>query len=164
MVPLFLSEPNWDDEDGDNEAASQIVSLLSKLGSVIWSLMVSGGRSEARLWLCNAVSRLSSISPHHKRDIFMKMLTSKPTRKGLAPQLLRLVFEKRPRKVGSILANKSYLLEKFFQGKLGFYICDLSLLFDGLFNIFCVCVFLFALLFSLKANFLPVSISLSSMF
>ncbi|KAK5784209.1 uncharacterized protein LOC108473748 [Gossypium arboreum] len=116
MVPLFLSEPNWDAEEGDNEASSQIVSLLSKLGSVIWSLMVSGGRSEARLWLCNAVSRLSSISPHHKRDIFMKMLTSKPTRKGLASQLLQLVFEKRPRKVGSILANKSYLLEKFFQG------------------------------------------------
>lgn len=110
MVPLFLSEPNWDAEEGDNEASSQIVSLLSKLGSVIWSLMVSGGRSEARLWLCNAVSRLSSISPHHKRDIFMKMLTSKPTRKGLASQLLQLVFEKRPRKVGSILANNSYLL------------------------------------------------------
>ncbi|KAK8565111.1 hypothetical protein V6N13_020233 [Hibiscus sabdariffa] len=115
MVPLFLSEPNLD-EKGDNEARQQIISLLSKLGSVIWSLMVSGGRSEARLWLCNAVSSITSISPHHKRDIFMKMLTSKPTNKGFASQLLQLIFEKRPRKAGTILAKKSYLLEKFFEG------------------------------------------------
>ncbi|XP_021275135.1 uncharacterized protein LOC110409943 [Herrania umbratica] len=116
MVPLFLSEPNWDDEAGDNEATHLIISLLNQLGSVIWSLMISGGRSEARLWLCNAVSSLTSISPHQQREIFMKLLTSTPTRRGLASQLLQMVFEKRPRKAGSILANKSYLLEKFFQG------------------------------------------------
>ncbi|KAK6238759.1 hypothetical protein QUC31_004228 [Theobroma cacao] len=116
MVPLFLSEPNWDDEAGDNEATHLIISLLNQLDSVIWSLMISGGRSEARLWLCNAVSSISSISPHQQREVFMKLLTSTPTRRGLASQLLQMVFEKRPRKAGSILANKSYLLEKFFQG------------------------------------------------
>ncbi|XWS75964.1 hypothetical protein CRYUN_Cryun01aG0136600 [Craigia yunnanensis] len=116
MVPLFLSEPNWDHEAGDNETTHQIISLLNQLGSVIWSLVIYGGRSEARLWLCNAVSSISSISPHQQRDIFMKLLTSKPTRRGLASQLLQLVFEKRPRKAGSILAKKSYLFEKFFQG------------------------------------------------
>ncbi|XVE72635.1 hypothetical protein DITRI_Ditri11bG0054000 [Diplodiscus trichospermus] len=116
MVPLFLSEPSWDGEVGDNEATHQIISLLNQLGSVIWSLMISGGRSEARLWLCNAVSSISSISPHQQREIFMKLLTSKPTKRGLASQLLQLVFEKRPRKAGSILAKKSYMLEQFFQG------------------------------------------------
>ncbi|XVF32001.1 hypothetical protein REPUB_Repub17cG0044100 [Reevesia pubescens] len=116
MVPLFLSEPKWDDEAGENEATHQIISLLNQLGSVIWSLVISGGRSESRLWLCNAVSSISSISPHQQREIFMKLLTSKPTKRGLASQLLQLVFEKRPRKAASILAKKSYLLEKFFQG------------------------------------------------
>ena len=115
MVPLFLSEPNWDDEAGDNEATHQLISLLNQLGSVIWSLVISGGRSEARQWLCNAVSSISSLSPHQQREIFMKLLTSKPTR-GLESQLFQLVFEKRPRKAGSILAKKSYLFEKFFQG------------------------------------------------
>ncbi|OMO62710.1 hypothetical protein CCACVL1_22680 [Corchorus capsularis] len=116
MVPLFLSEPNWDDETGDNEATQLIISLLHQLGSVIWSLMISGGRSVAQLWLCNAVSSISSISPYQQREIFMKLLTSKPKRRDLASQLLQMVFEKRPRKAGSVLAKKSYLLEKFFKG------------------------------------------------
>lgn len=116
MVPLFLSEPNWDEEAGDNEAIHQIVSHLNKLGSVIWSVMTSGGRSEARLWLCNAVSTITTLSPHQQKEIFINLLTSKPTRKGLASQLLQLLFQKRPTKAGSILAKKSYLLEDFFQG------------------------------------------------
>ncbi|GLT94305.1 hypothetical protein SLE2022_120510 [Rubroshorea leprosula] len=115
MIQLFLSKSNWE-KGGDSEASKLIISLLHELGSVIWSLIISGGRSEARLWLCNAVSCISCISPHQQQRLFVSLLTSKPPRKRLASQLLQIIFQKRPQYVGSILAKKSYMLEKFFQG------------------------------------------------
>lgn len=115
MVLLFLSKPIWE-KQGDNEAAKLIISLLNDLGSVIWSLIISGGRSEARLWLCNAVSSINCLSPHQQREVFLSFLTSKPPRKHLASQLLQMIFERRPHKFGSVLAKRSYMLDKFFQG------------------------------------------------
>ncbi|KAF5726506.1 hypothetical protein HS088_TW22G00184 [Tripterygium wilfordii] len=115
MVQLFLSEPDWDD-NGDAESVKKMMSLLNELESVLWSLMTSGGRSEARLWLCNAVSGITSITSHQQRELFVNLLRSKPTKLGLASQLLRMIFEKRPQKVGPIIAKKSYMLDKFFEG------------------------------------------------
>ena len=116
MVYLFLSEPIWD-EDGDGGTASIRISLLNKLESVIWSLMTSEGRSEARLWLCSTIAGMSSVTSHHQRELFVNLLRSRPLKRALASQLLRMIFEKRPQKVGSIIAKKSYILKKFFEGK-----------------------------------------------
>lgn len=116
MVYLFLSEPIWD-ENGDCGSASIRISLLNELKSVIWSLMTSGGRSEARLWLCNTIAGIRSITSHRQRELFVNLLRSKPLKRALACQLLQMIFEKRPQKVGSIIAKKSCILEKFFEGK-----------------------------------------------
>lgn len=115
MVYLFLSEPIWD-ENGYCGSASIRISLLNKLKSVIWSLMTSGGRSEARLWLCNTIAGIRSITSHRQRELFVNLLRSKPLKRALACQLLQMIFEKRPQKVGSIIAKKSCILEKFFEG------------------------------------------------
>ncbi|KAJ7953352.1 Glycine--tRNA ligase beta subunit [Quillaja saponaria] len=115
MVYLFLSEPNWIDEV-DSESTKMRISLLNQLESVLWSLMMSGGRSEARLWLCNTIAEMSSITPHHQRELFVKLLRSMRQKQGLASQLLLLMFEKSPQKGGFILVKRSYVLEKFFEG------------------------------------------------
>ncbi|XP_062029425.1 uncharacterized protein LOC133745383 [Rosa rugosa] len=112
MLDLFLSEPNWKEDD----SAEMRVSLLNKLESVIWSLMASGGRSEARLWLCNTIAGISSITHHHQRELFIDLLRSKPLKKRLATQLLHMIFDNRPQKAGSVIAKRSYALRKFFQG------------------------------------------------
>ncbi|XP_031273346.1 uncharacterized protein LOC116131813 [Pistacia vera] len=115
MVQLFLSKPNRED-DGDIDSAKLIISLLNELESVIWSLITSGGRSEARLWLCNTISGISSISADQQRELFVKLLRSKRLSRGLASQLLQMIFEKKPYKAGRVLAKKGYVLEKFFEG------------------------------------------------
>ncbi|KAL6506308.1 hypothetical protein OROGR_024489 [Orobanche gracilis] len=116
MLKLFLSEPTWGDDNGKNESYKRIRSLLEELELVIWSLLSSGGRSEARLWLCNAISGISSISPCRQRDLFMNLLRSKPMKRHLVSQLLQLIFEKQPQKIGTIIAKKSCKLENFFKG------------------------------------------------
>lgn len=115
MLHLFLSEPIWND-NGDDNSAKMRVSLLSNLESVIWSVMASGGRSEARLWLCNTIAGISSIGRHHQCELLTNLLRSKPLKKGFASQLLEMIFENRPHKAGSIIAKRSYILKKFFEG------------------------------------------------
>lgn len=116
MVQLFLSEPTWSDA-GDDESVKQQISLLDKLQSMIWSfIMLCGGRSEARLWLCNSLASISSMTPHHQHELFVKILRSKPPKRAVAAQVLQMIFEKHPRKAGSILAKKSRRLENFFRG------------------------------------------------
>lgn len=116
MLHLFLSEPIWND-NGDDNSAKMRVSLLSNLESVIWSVMASGGRSEARLWLCNTIAGISSISRQHQCELLTNLLRSKPLKRGFASQLLEMIFENRPHKAGSIIAKRSYILKKFFEGK-----------------------------------------------
>ncbi|PIN19794.1 hypothetical protein CDL12_07525 [Handroanthus impetiginosus] len=116
MLQLFLCEPTWGDDNGNTESYKRRRSLLDELESVLWSLMSSGGRSEARLWLCNSLSGISSISPRRQRDLFVSLLRSKPIKQHLASQLLQLIFEKQPQKMGPIIAKKSHKLEKFFKG------------------------------------------------
>ncbi|KAK6937925.1 hypothetical protein RJ641_031433 [Dillenia turbinata] len=106
MVELFLSHSVLND-DGNDESAKLTLSLLNKLEQIIWSVMISGGRSEARLWLCNAISCVSSISPYQHRDLFVNFLRSKSHREGFATQLLQIFFDKRPQKAGHILAKKT---------------------------------------------------------
>ncbi|KAI4314559.1 hypothetical protein L6164_027454 [Bauhinia variegata] len=115
MVYLFLSEPNWN-ADVDGDSVKLRISLLSELESVIWSMMMSGGRSEARLWLCSTIAGMTSITPRHQRELFVTLLRSTRQKKGLASLLVHMMFEKNPQKGGSILAKKSHILEKFFEG------------------------------------------------
>lgn len=117
MVYMFLSEPIWDGDVDDSSCTR--ISLLNNLESVICSFfMTSEGRSEARLWLCNTIAGMSSVTPYHQRDLFVNLLRSNksPKRALLASQLLQLIFEKRPQIMGSIIAKKSYILKKFFEG------------------------------------------------
>lgn len=115
MVQLLLSEPNKS-YAGDEDSVKLKISLLNDLESIILSLISSRARSEARLWLCNAIAGISSIMPHHQRDLFVDLFRSKPWKRGLAAQLWQMIFEKMPQKAGKIIARKSYMLEDFFRG------------------------------------------------
>lgn len=117
MVQLFLSDYNWSN-DGNDESFDTRKSLLSELESVLWSLMTSGGRSEVRLWLCNTIAGINSISPRHQRELFVRLLTAHKSKRRVATQLLQLLFEKEPQKAGHIIAKKSFVLENFFRGEL----------------------------------------------
>lgn len=115
MVQLLLSEPSWSN-GGDEDSVKLRISLLNKLESIICSLISSRARSEARVWLCNAMADISTIMPRHQRDLFVDLFRSKPWKRGLAAQLWRMIFEKMPHKAGKIIAKKSYMLENFFKG------------------------------------------------
>lgn len=116
MVNLFLSQPKLNDVAHNSSNINVILPLLNKLASQIQSLVTRGARSEARLWLCSALSTIS-ISPKQQYKIFMKLVSSKPRKMEFLSQLLTMMFEKRPRKLGSLLAKRSYILEKFFEGE-----------------------------------------------
>ncbi|XP_075514839.1 uncharacterized protein LOC142549658 isoform X1 [Primulina tabacum] len=116
MLELFLSEPTWADGNGSDESSAWRKSRLDELEIVIWSLMSSDGRSEARLWLCNTLSSIRSISHRCQRELFVSLLRSMPVKQYLASQLLQLIFEKWPQKVGPIIAKRSKKLENFFKG------------------------------------------------
>ncbi|XP_009600254.1 uncharacterized protein [Nicotiana tomentosiformis] len=115
MLQLFLSKSSWK-ENADDESAEQRKALLNELESVIWSLISVEGRSESRLWLCNAVAGVRSITPCNQHELFMTLLRSKPPKRPLVGQLLRLLFQKEPQKAGHIIAKKCFLLENFFKG------------------------------------------------
>lgn len=115
MVQLFLREEAKRKEDvreEDSERAKRMIWLLKELESVIWSLIT---RSEARLWLYNTISCITSLTPYQKRELFVSLLRT-TSKKGLASQLWQLIFQKRPHEAGTLLAERSYVLEKFFQG------------------------------------------------
>ncbi|XP_047944351.1 uncharacterized protein LOC125190961 isoform X2 [Salvia hispanica] len=116
MLQLFLCQPAWDHDTRNDEYSKQRISLLDELEQSIWSFISSGSRSEARLWLCNTISSINSIRPRHQRDLFLSLLRSKPIKRNLASQLLQLIFQKQPQKVGPIIARKSCKLENFFKG------------------------------------------------
>ncbi|KAJ0981264.1 hypothetical protein J5N97_009519 [Dioscorea zingiberensis] len=115
MVQLYLSKAAAD-MSGDGDSVKERLSLLQRLESIIWSIITSGGRYEARLWLCNTISCIQCITPNNQRELFLDLMTSKPPKHDVAAQLLRMILEKSPEKVGPVIAKKSYLLEKFFEG------------------------------------------------
>ncbi|XP_010551996.1 PREDICTED: uncharacterized protein LOC104822459 [Tarenaya hassleriana] len=114
MVRLFLSEPKWD-KAHKSGVIDRVTPLLNELGSLIRSLVAHGGRSEARLWLCSTLSG-ASMARKQQRKIFMSLLRSKPRKMQLVSRLLQMIIEKKPRKLGAVLAKRSHILEKFFQG------------------------------------------------
>ncbi|XP_028793716.1 uncharacterized protein LOC114749369 isoform X2 [Neltuma alba] len=114
MIDLFLTEPCWDEDVDSGDSMKLRISLLKELESTIWSLIMSGSRSEARLWLCNTIAGMTSITCHHQCELFMDLLRSQ--KQGLASQLLHMMFEKKPQMGGSILAKRSHVLENFFEG------------------------------------------------
>ncbi|XP_020571339.1 uncharacterized protein LOC110018383 isoform X2 [Phalaenopsis equestris] len=115
MVRLFLSPPP-SCISGDRDGVKERLTLLEKLESILWSAMVSGGRNEARLWLCNTISSIHSITPREQCELFIELLRLKKSKHDVAAQLLQMIFENRPSKVGSIIAKKCCMLEKFFEG------------------------------------------------
>ncbi|XP_057517462.1 uncharacterized protein LOC130798478 [Amaranthus tricolor] len=112
MIELFLSKPIWGDDNSDS--AEQTMPVYDKLEKTIWRIITSEGRSEARLWLCESISSLSSVTSHERQDLFMKLLRSKPVKLDIAAQVLQMFFERRPQQAGLILSKKSHRLEKFF--------------------------------------------------
>ncbi|KAK1428559.1 hypothetical protein QVD17_17395 [Tagetes erecta] len=115
MVHLFLSEPDWK-WDGGDDSVKQRISLLNDLESRIRLLVAGQSRSEARLWLCKDVSEICSLSRRQKCDLFLKLLRSSSQKKDLSAQILQMIFEKQPKKAGCILARRSDMLEDFFRG------------------------------------------------
>ncbi|KAK4261533.1 hypothetical protein QN277_004518 [Acacia crassicarpa] len=114
MIDLFLSEPRCDEDVDSGDSMKLRASLLNELESTIWSVITSGSRSEARLWLCNTIAGMTSITPRHQCELFLNLLKSQ--KHGLASQLLHMMFEKKPQMGGSILAKRSHILEIFFEG------------------------------------------------
>lgn len=115
MVHLFISEPNWS-WDGDDDSVKRRISLLNNLESIVRLLIASQSRSEARLWLCKDLSRISSLSRRQKHELFVTLLQTSPQKRDLAAQLVQMIFEKHPKKAGSIIAKRSDMLEDFFRG------------------------------------------------
>ncbi|GMH27962.1 hypothetical protein Nepgr_029805 [Nepenthes gracilis] len=116
MIQLFLSKPIRSNEEVNDNSAEQRLLLFNQLENIIWTLLTSEGRSEARLWLCDAVSSFCSITPKEQHDLFMNLLRSELVKHNIAAQLWQMIFEKRPHEAGSILAKKSHILERFFEG------------------------------------------------
>ncbi|KAF7120613.1 hypothetical protein RHSIM_Rhsim13G0055500 [Rhododendron simsii] len=111
-LKLFCYEER--ETEGDERERTEEKVFLIRNSSLLGASL--SGRSEARLWLCNSISSMSSVTPRHQRDLFVKILRSKPLKRALAAQILQMIFEKLPRKAGSILAKRSHLLEDFFKG------------------------------------------------
>ncbi|KAI3526422.1 hypothetical protein L1887_05675 [Cichorium endivia] len=116
MVHLFLSEPSWSSDGGDADSVKQRISLLNDLDSIVQLLIASQSRSEARLWLCKDLSGINSLSRRQKRELFVTLLRTSSQKRDLAAQLVQIIFDKQPKKAGSILAKKSHMLEDFFRG------------------------------------------------
>ncbi|XP_051227401.1 uncharacterized protein [Lolium perenne] len=115
MVQLFLQVPT-DGGSADTDAVRARRSLLNEAESVIRSVVRSGGRYEARMWLCSTISSVHLLDPRDQRDLFINLLEMKDSRRDVAARLLRMIFDKKPKKAGSVLAKKLHMLEKFFQG------------------------------------------------
>ncbi|KAK1266739.1 hypothetical protein QJS04_geneDACA015565 [Acorus gramineus] len=124
MVNLFLlSEEPKSTLNEDVSTSKERISLLARLESILWSLITSsscagGGRYEARLWLCQTISSAGgSLDPRDSRELFLGLLRSdRPNGRAVAGGLLRLIFERRPRKAGSVIARRGPMVEKFFRG------------------------------------------------
>ncbi|ONM31175.1 hypothetical protein ZEAMMB73_Zm00001d040327, partial [Zea mays] len=115
MVQLFLQVPTECDSV-NTVAVEGRRSLCHNVESIIKSLTKSAGMYEARLWLCATVSLVHSLSDCGQRDLFLDLLERKNSRRDVAARLLRMIFDKKPRMVGSILARKGHILEDFFRG------------------------------------------------
>ncbi|KAG2408980.1 uncharacterized protein HKW66_Vig0038020 [Vigna angularis] len=113
MIDLLLTKPNWNDVVDDDDSTRSKLCLLNDLETVIWSAV---GRAEARLWLCNTVAGFNCVTFVDQRDLFRALLRTRRTKRDLASQLLHFMVDTSPHKLGSVLARRCHVLEKFFQG------------------------------------------------
>ncbi|KAJ3687447.1 hypothetical protein LUZ61_016611 [Rhynchospora tenuis] len=92
--------------------------VLHKVQSFISSQINNTPASyEARLWLCNTISAIHSFNPPSDQClVFRDLLDNKAYSKDVAPQLLHLIFQTRPDKIGPIIAKRCHLLNNFFLG------------------------------------------------
>lgn len=127
MTNLFMTVP--DDVVSSSAAydgmqSTKRITILERLEPLIWKLITADGRSEARLWLCNAVASISTISRQEQSALFFDILRSfnppkdDEGRSGqmLARQLLRMLCENAPEKAGKIISKRSRILQSFFKG------------------------------------------------
>lgn len=114
MVFLFLQQSQIDSSSTID--VKEKFSVLEKVESVLSSLIKNGARYEARLWLCSTISAIHSINPSDQHEVFQGLLENKVSRKDVAPQLLKMIFQKCPEKVGPVIAKRCSVLKKFFRG------------------------------------------------
>ncbi|ERN20274.1 uncharacterized protein LOC18448684 [Amborella trichopoda] len=112
MINLFLSENIFVIHD-HGVGGKERISFLQKLEAIIWSAIT---QSEARLWLCNTVSCIDSITPHEQCELFTDILKSSPRKHLIASQFLQILFDRSPQKAGPIIAKRSLMMRKFFKG------------------------------------------------
>uniref|UniRef100_A0A0E0FX11 Uncharacterized protein n=2 Tax=Oryza nivara TaxID=4536 RepID=A0A0E0FX11_ORYNI len=115
MVQLFF-QGTTDGGSVDTDAVKARRSLLGKVEPIIRSVIKSGGGYEARMWLCSTVSSIHLLDPYGQRDLFLNLLGMKNSKRDVAARLLRMIFDKKPKKAGSIIAKKCQMLQDFFQG------------------------------------------------
>lgn len=115
MVLLFLSEPSNEDKE-DRGLVKERISVLEQLERIISSIISTTVFNEARIWLCDAISHLQSITPRNKCRLFEKLLREKKSKRELAPQLIRMIIERRPERAASVVAKRCIMLESFFEG------------------------------------------------
>uniref|UniRef100_A0A0D9V901 Uncharacterized protein n=1 Tax=Leersia perrieri TaxID=77586 RepID=A0A0D9V901_9ORYZ len=100
MVQLFL-QVHTDGGSVNTDAVKARRSLLDKVESMVRSIIKSGGGYEAQMWLCSTVSSIHLLDPYDQRDLFLKLLEMKNSKRDVAARLLRMIFEKRPKKAGN---------------------------------------------------------------
>ncbi|KAJ3678174.1 hypothetical protein LUZ60_001977 [Juncus effusus] len=116
MVFLFLQNPTKDSNSNDTTNSKEKLSLIQRTESILNSVIKTGARQEARLWLCGAISAIHSINKSDQLEIFLSLLEKKGSQKDVAVQLINMIFQKSPDKVGRIIVKRPSILEKFFQG------------------------------------------------
>jgi hypothetical protein len=114
MVFLFLQQFQID--SSSKVDVKEKLSVLEKVESIISSLIKASARYEARLWLCSTISAIHSINSSDQYKLFQGLLENKASRKDVAPQLLKMIFQKCPEKVGPVIAKRCGVLRKFFEG------------------------------------------------
>ncbi|CAM8921148.1 unnamed protein product [Rhodiola kirilowii] len=115
MIPLFLTKDFWEGSE-DDDTEKLMISLVQKMESVIRSVILNGGRSEARQWLCKTLSGMKCFTPSQQCELFVTLLKSKHLKERVSAHLLQMLFDKAPHKAGQVLAKTSSMLENFFKG------------------------------------------------
>ncbi|XP_058767947.1 uncharacterized protein LOC131641664 [Vicia villosa] len=113
MINLFISEPNQND-NAEDESLKLRIKLLNELETVIWPAIISAGRAEARMWLCKTLAGFNYVTPREQRALFINFLKVPNKNHNLASQLLNLMIDLSPQKLGSVLSRNSRFLESFF--------------------------------------------------
>ncbi|RHN41760.1 hypothetical protein MtrunA17_Chr8g0369471 [Medicago truncatula] len=117
MINLFISEPTRNNDANAEEDSTKLrINLLKELETVLWSAIISSGRAEARMWLRKTIAGINCVKPRDQREIFINFMRIPKKKHDLTSQLLNLMFDNSPQKLGSVLARKTRVLDNFFAG------------------------------------------------